>query len=192
MARYSRYEKYRLVPIVEPGTWAYLNAYTNELRLPLEQRFHGALLRQLDHEELPLTKNCVEHLLLVLKSHFRTVSTVAPREQQHRLVSLCKKLHSHIFRASGATLMAAAGMDLVRLSLLMGHANPETTLRHYLAAEQMNLPLEVQQICLRIQEALDSQPSTPNTMHSPLGWYERKGYFTGREGGYNGSLSFQG
>jgi integrase len=170
---YGKGRKYRLVPIVDPETWTYLNTYTNELRLPLRQRFHGALLRQLDHEDVPLTIHAIEHLLLALKSHFRTATLAVSQEQQRLRISLCKKLHSHIFRATGATFMAAAGMDVVPLSFLMGHASTETTQRYYLDAEQMNLPHEVQKICLRLQEACDSLPST---VHSPLGWYERKGY----------------
>lgn len=179
---YGKGRKYRFVPIVDFGTWTYLNAYTNELRLPLQQRFHGALLRQLDHESVLLTKHSIEHLIMRLKAHFRTAIPIFDTEQQRLRISLSEKLHSHIFRATGATFMAAAGMDIVRLSLLMGHASPETTQRYYLAAEQMNLPLEVQKICLRIQEACDTPPSTSATHHSPFGWYEQKGYIlTGKE-----------
>ena len=179
---YGKGRKYRLVPIVESGTWTYLNAYTNELRLPLQQRFHGPLLRQLDHEDVPLTKHSIEHLITQLKAHFRIATPALDTEQQRLRISLSKKLHSHIFRATGATYMAAAGMDIVRLSLLLGHASPETTQRYYLAAEQMNLPLEVQKICQRIQEACDPPPSASTTLHSPFGWYEQKGYIlTGKE-----------
>jgi len=53
--------KYRLIPIVDQETWTYLNAYTNELRLPIEQRFHGALLRQLDHEDVALTNDLISY-----------------------------------------------------------------------------------------------------------------------------------
>ncbi len=173
---FGKGRKYRLVPIVDSETWTFLNAYTNELRLPLHQRFHGALLRQIDHEDIPLTKHSIEHLLLALKSHFRTTILGVPPEQQRLRILLSEKLHSHIFRATGATLMATAGMGVVRLSLLMGHASTETTQRYYLDAEQMNLPLEVQKICLRMQEACDSLPSTVTPVHSPFGWYERKGY----------------
>ncbi len=179
--------KYRCVPIVDQSTWTYLNTYTNELRLPLEQRFHGALFRQLDHEETPLTKHSVEHLMLVLRSHFLVSARAASPEQQHLMTSLAEKLHSHIFRATGATLMAAAGMDHIRLSLLLGHANPETTQRYYLAAEYLDLPQEVKLICLRIQKALEtSQESTSASAHSPFGWYERKGYDLAGKGGTNG------
>jgi site-specific recombinase XerD len=168
--------KQRSIPIVDQSTWTYLNAYTNELRLPLEQRFHGALCRQLDHEDVPLTKHSVEHLMLSVKSHVRTAASCASPEQQHLMEAIYKKLHSHIFRATGATLMAAAGMDHIRLALLLGHANPETTYRYYIAAEQLDLPHEVEQICRRVQEAL-STPSSPTlSEHSPLGWYERRGY----------------
>jgi integrase len=173
---YGKGRKYRLVPIVDPETWTYLNTYTNELRLPLHQRFHGALLRQIDHEDIPLTKHSIEHLLLSLKSHFRITTLAVSPEQQRQRIFLSEKLHSHIFRATGATLMAAAGMNEVSLSLLMGHASTETTQRYYLDAKQMNLPSEVQKICLRIQEAFDSQRSSVTSVHSPFGWYERKGY----------------
>ena len=184
--------KYRCVPIVDQSTWTYLNTYTNELRLPLEQRFHGALFRQLDHEGTPLTKHSVEHLMLTLKSHFQTSVRAASPEQQHLMAQLAEKLHSHIFRATGATLMAAAGMDHIRLSLLLGHANPETTQRYYLAAEHLDLPQEVKLICLRIQKALEStQESTPGDVHSPFGWYERKGYDLAGKGGSNGHRSTQ-
>jgi site-specific recombinase XerD len=173
--------KHRLIPIVDQGTWTFLNAYTNGLRIPLEQRFHGALFRQIDHEEVPLTKHSIEHLILTLKSHFREVAACAPKSQQHFMISLADKLHSHILRATGATLMAAAGMDLVRLSLLLGHSSPETTQRYYLAAEQMELPREVELICRRVQEALTAPASAPTSHHSPLGWYERRGYSLGKK-----------
>jgi integrase len=180
---YGKGRKYRFIPITDEGTWTYLNTYTNELRIPLQERFHGALLRQLDHEARPLTKHSVEHVLLALKEHFRAAALTASGERQRLLRSVCNKLHSHIFRATGATLMAAAGMDLVRLSLLMGHASPETTQRYYLAAEQMKLPEEVKRICLRVQEALESPLSESIATHSPFGWYERRGYiFAGKRG----------
>lgn len=181
--------KYRLIPIVDSGTWTFLNAYTNELRLPLERRFHGALFRQIDHEEVPLTKHSVEHLILTLKAHFHEAAPTVSAPQQRLMFSLAEKLHSHIFRATGATLMAAAGMDLVRLSLLLGHASPETTQRYYLAAEQLDLPREVALICHRVQEALASASSVSTSDYSPLGWYERKGYVAGEKGGIYGQRS---
>ena len=181
--------KYRRVPIADEGTWTYLTTYTNELRIPLEERFHGALLRQVDHETLPLTKHSVEHLLLMLKRHFQETTPTASPERQQLMRSVCDKLHSHIFRATGATLMAAAGMDLVRLSLLMGHSSPETTQRYYLAAEQMNLPLEVKRICLRVQETLETRSSQPTSAHSPFGWYERRGYLFAGKGEQDGRSS---
>lgn len=173
--------KSRLIPIVDPGTWAYVNAYTNELRLPLQQRFHGTLLRQLDHEEVPLTKHSVDHLMLALKSYFHEHAPTASPEKQRLMSSLSKKLHSHIFRATGATLMAASGMDLIRLALLLGHTNPETTYRYYLAAEQFDLSHEVEQICRRVEVALHAPSSPSAPAHSPLGWYERKGYLPASE-----------
>jgi len=188
---FSKGRKSRLIPIVDPGTWTFLNAYTNELRLPLEQRFHGALFRQIDHEEVPLTKHSVEHLILTLKAHFHEAALTAPSPQQRLMNALAKKLHSHIFRATGATLMAAAGMDLVRLSLLLGHASPETTQRYYLAAEQLDLPREVELICRRVQEALASASSSSASGYSPLGWYERKGYAIGEKGGTHGRRSLE-
>ena len=179
---FGKGRKYRCVPIADEATWTYLTTYTNELRIPLEDRFHGALFRQLDHEAAPLTKHSVEHLLLALKGHFQATPPTASSEQRRLMRSVCDKLHSHIFRATGATLMAAAGMDLVRLSLLMGHASPETTQRYYLAAEQMNLPLEVKRICLRVQEALETRSAEATSTHSPFGWYERKGYLLAGKG----------
>lgn len=176
--------KSRLVPIVDPSTWTYVNTYTSELRLPLQERFHGALFRQLDHEETALTKHSVEHLLLALKAHFQQRVPTVSIGQQQVLTSLGEKLHSHIFRATGATLLAAAGMDLLRLSLLLGHENPATTQRYYLAAEQMKLSEEVRRIGVRVQEALDRSSSPAPSGYSPLGWYERKGYLAAetREG----------
>ncbi len=183
--------KSRLIPIVDQETWTFLNAYTNELRLPLEQRSHGALFRQIDHEDVSLTKHSVEHLILTLKSHFHEAAPTALSSQQRLMNALAEKLHSHIFRATGATLMAAAGMDLVRLSLLLGHASPETTQRYYLAAEQLDLPREVELICRRVQEALASASSSSASGHSPLGWYERKGYAVGEKGGSHGRCSME-
>lgn len=168
--------KARLIPIVDQSTWTYVNTYTNELRLPLQERFHGALFRQIDHEESAVTKHSVEHLLLSLKAHFQQGVALASPGQQRVLRSLGEKLHSHIFRATGATLFAAAGMDLVRLSLLLGHENPATTQRYYLAAEQMKLPDEVRKISQRVQEARSSPAVLEDAKHSPLAWYERRGY----------------
>lgn len=168
--------KSRLVPIVDPSTWTYVNTYTNELRLPLQERFHGALFRQIDHEETALTKHSVEHLRFALKAHFQQRVALASPGQQHVLRSLGEKLHSHIFRATGATLLAAAGMDLVRLSLLLGHENPATTQRYSIAVEQMKLPDEVRKISQRVQEALSKPAVLADAPHSPLAWYERRGY----------------
>lgn len=86
--------------------------------------------------------------------------------------------------------MAAAGMDHLRLSFLLGHANPETTQRYYLAAEYMNLPQEVKRICIHIQKALEPiQESSSAFAHSPFGWYERKGYDLAGKVGSNGHHS---
>jgi Phage integrase family len=105
-----------------------------------------------------------------------------PPEQRRQRILLSEKLHSHIFRATGATLMAAAGMNIVSLSMLMGLASTETTQRYYLDAKQMNLPGEVQKICLRIQDAIESQQYSVTSAHSSFGWYERKGYRYNRKG----------
>lgn len=130
--------------------------------------------------------------MLVLKSHFQVSAQAASSEQQHLMTQLAEKLHSHIFRATGATLMAAAGMDHIRLSLLLGHANPEATQRYYLAAEYLELPQEVKLICLRIQRALETtQESSSAFAYSPFGWYERKGYDLAGKGGTNGHRSAQ-
>lgn len=168
--------KARFIPIVDQSTWTYVNTYTNELRLPLQERFHGALFRQIDHEETAVTKHSVEHVLLALKAHFQERVALASVGQQHVLRSLCEKLHSHIFRSTGATLLAAAGIDLVRLSLLLGHENPATTQRYYIAAEQMKLPDEVLRISQRVQEALSKPALLSDAPRSPLAWYERRGY----------------
>ncbi len=182
--------KARVVPIVDQGTWTYLNAYTNELCLPLEQRFRGALFRQIDHEEIALTKHSVEHLLQALKAHFQQRVPMVSIGQQRMMTGLCKKLHSHIFRATGATLFAAAGMDLIRLSLLLGHENPATTQRYYVAAEQMKLSDAVQQVCLRVQQAFDQRVSSSAVeTASTLGWYERRGYLPVKRGGSDGDAS---
>lgn len=168
--------KTRFVPIADPSAWTYVNTYTNELSLPLEERYHGALFRQLDHEESAVTKHSVEHVLLALKAHFQQRISLASPGQQYVLRSLCEKLQSHIFRATGATLLAAAGMDLVRLSLLLGHENPATTQRYYIVVEQMKLPDEVRKISQRVQEALSKPAVLADAPHSPLAWYERRGY----------------
>src|SRR5258708_17725770 len=115
---YGKGRKYRLVPIVDAATWTYLNTYTNELRLPLQQRFHGALLRQLDHEDVPLTKHSIEHLLLPLKSHFRTATLAVAPAQQRLRTSLSEKLNTHIFRPTVATLIASSVISNSSLSLL--------------------------------------------------------------------------
>ncbi len=62
----------------------------------------------------------------------------------------------------------------------LGHASPETTQRYYLAAEQLDLPREVELICRRMQEALTSTTTPSVSSHSPLGWYERRGYIKER------------
>ena len=118
----------------------------------------------------------MEHLLFALKAHFQQGVSLSSPGQQPVVRLLCEKLHSHIFRATGATLLAAAGMDLVRLSLLLGHENPATTQRYYIAAEQMKLPDEVRKISQRVQEALNQPAVLEDAKHSPLAWYERRGY----------------
>jgi integrase len=178
---YGKGRKYRAVPITDPSTWSYLHAYTNELHIPLEQRFHGAFFRQLDHEDRPITKHTIEHLLLSLRTHFRVTADTARRQGDaltaQALENLMRKLHSHIFRATGATLMAAAGMSLITLSMLLGHADPSTTQRYYLAADQLVLPETVRKICAEISGALEKEPSHKpgHAPIDPLQWYRRRG-----------------
>ncbi len=156
--------KRRAVPIVDVSTWGFLEAYTNALHIPLEQRFHGPFLRQLDHEDRPITKHTVEHLMLTLKGHFSAEAAAAARggklAEARSFEILGGKLHSHIFRATGATYMAKAGMSLIMLSLLLGHSSPNTTMRYYIAAEQLDLTEEVQRIFERICAASAATPAT--------------------------------
>jgi integrase len=175
-------EKYRAVPIADPSTWTYLHAYTNALRTPLEQRFQGAFFRQLDHEERPITKHTIEHLLLSLRTHFQGIATVAIQKGDslaaQALKNLIDKLHSHIFRATGATFMAAAGMNLATLSMLLGHADPSTTQRYYLAADQVVLPDSVRQICSKISVTLQTSSGiepAPRLAVDPLQRSGRRG-----------------
>jgi integrase len=173
--------KRRAVPIVDVSTWGYLEAYTNALRIPLEQRFHGPLLRQLDHEDRPITRHTVEHLMLMLKEHFSAEAAAAARggnpAEARSFEILGGKLHSHIFRATGATYMAKAGMSLIMLSLLLGHSSPNTTMRYYIAAEQLDLTEEVQRIFERISAA-SAATSAVDRQHAPAdarSWYRRQG-----------------
>lgn len=175
--------KRRFIPILDPSTWSYLQAYTNELAIPLHQRFHGPLFRQLDHEDQPITKHIIEHLIIAFREHFRLAAERMRQEgdhlRAHRYTILASKLRSHIFRATGATFLAAAGMPVVKLALLLGHTDPSTTQRYYLAAEQMALSEAVQQICQSIMETLASDVSVPSQQtFAPadgLGWYRRRG-----------------
>ena len=172
--------KRRVVPIADTGTWSYLQTYTNELQVPLEQRFHGALLRQLDHEDRPITRHVVEHLIDALREHFlekaATVRSSDPTGSKN-FVMLAGKLHSHIFRATGATYMARAGMSPIMLSLLLGHSDPSTTQRFYIAAKQFSLTDEVQRICEGIAAKLEAEPSShsPSSLPNPRSWYQRRG-----------------
>lgn len=175
--------KRRFIPIHDPSTWSYLQAYTNELTIPLHLRFHGPLFRQLDHEDLSITKHTIEHLIIALREHFRTAAERLRQEgdpfRSHSYTILASKLRSHIFRATGATFLAAAGMPVVKLALLLGHADPSTTQQYYLAAEQMALSEAVQQICQNIVDTLAGDASTPVPPNSAaadgLGWYRRRG-----------------
>jgi len=179
--------KRRAVPIVDVGTWGYLEAYTNSLHIPLEQRFHGPLPRQLDHEDSPITRHTVEHLMATLREHFSAKAAAAARGgnpgEARSFEALGGKLHSHIFRATGATYMAKAGMSLIMLSLLLGHSSPTTTMRYYIAAERLGLPEEVQRIFERISAVSASAPaadmrSAPADARS---WYRRRGLIPRRE-----------
>lgn len=177
--------KRRAIPIADSSTWSYLHAYTNELSIPSGQRFHGPLLRQLDHEDRPITRHVVEHLLDALYEYFTAEAARRVRRNDslgaHALNSLANKLHSHIFRATGATFMAKAGMNLIMLSLLLGHSNPSTTMRYYIEAKQLTLNEEVLRICRAIEAALKTAvPSaSPHTMPNPRSWYQRRGLIQG-------------
>lgn len=176
-------EKIRKVPVADPQTWAFLHAYTNELRIPLRQRFHGPILRQIDHEEQPITTNVMEHLIRQLKDYFRQQAEHAanPDAQRH-LANLAHRLHSHIFRATGATLMAAYGMDLLKLALLMGHSDPATTKRYYIAADQLDLPEAVQRVFAQVDNLLERVQQQPYTPPDPYRWYRRRGLLPSKEG----------
>jgi integrase len=175
--------KRRFTPILDPSTWGYLQAYTNELGISLQQRFHGPLFRQLDHEDQPITKHTIEHLIIAFREHFRLAAEHTRQQgdhlRAHSYMILASKLRSHIFRATGATFLAAAGMPVVKLALLLGHADPSTTQQYYLAAEQMALSEAVQQICQNIMETLTSDVTVPSLQTSApadgLGWYRRHG-----------------
>ena len=107
--------KPRVVPIADPVAWNYVQAYTNDLHLPFTHRFHGPLLRQLDHEERPLTRNVLDHLVHTLRTHVASLAyqerlrgNIAVAQHFARLVT---KLHCHIFRSTGATYLAAGGLS---------------------------------------------------------------------------------
>jgi len=177
--------KRRAIPIADSSTWSYLHAYTNELSIPSEKRYHGPLLRQLDHEDRPISRHVIEHLLDALAEYFTAEAARRARcndsSGAYALTSLAKKLHSHIFRATGATFMAKAGMNLIMLSLLLGHSNPSTTMRYYIEAKQLVLTEEVLRVCKKIEAALktvvpsDSPHAIPNTRS----WYQRRGLIQG-------------
>jgi integrase len=177
--------KRRAIPIADSSTWSYLHAYTNELSIPSGQRFHGPLLRQLDHEDRPITRHVVEHLLDALWEYFVAEAARRVRSNDslggHALKSLANKLHSHIFRATGATFMAKAGMNLIMLALLLGHSDPSTTMRYYIEAKQLVLTEEVLRVCRAIEASLETAvPSTsPHAMPNPRSWYERRGLIQG-------------
>jgi len=176
-------KKRRAVPIAEVSTWSYLQTYTNELQIPLEQRFHGPLLRQLDHEDRPITRHTIEHLIDALKEHFlaKAASVRSSDPAVSRKFSvLAGKLHSHIFRGTGATYMAKAGLNLITLSLLLGHSDPSTTKRYYIAAKQLSLTDDVQRICEEIAAALEAIPSSasPDDLPDSRSWYRRRGLIT--------------
>ncbi len=181
--------KIRKVPIADPQTWAFLHAYTNELRIPLRQRFHGPVFRQIDHEEQSITLNVLEHLMDQLKAYFRhqAARSASPDTQRH-LEGLAHRLHSHIFRATGATLMAANGMDLLKLALLMGHSNPATTKRYYIAADQLDLPEAVQRVFAQVENILERVQHQPYSPPDPYRWYRRRGLLF-PEGGTDGYSS---
>jgi integrase len=86
--------------------------------------------------------------------HFNAEAAIAARDgrrsEARSYENLGRKLHSHIFRATGATYMAKAGMSLIMLSLLLGHSSPNTTMRYYIAKEQLDLTDEIQRIFEKI------------------------------------------
>lgn len=173
--------KRRSIPIADPSTWSYLHAYTSDLSIPGEQRFHGPLLRQLDHEDRPITRHTVEHLMDAFQQYF-----LAQAEQKARsndptgaraYESLANKLHSHLFRATGATYLAKAGMNLLMLALLLGHSDPSTTMRYYIAAKQLALPEEVKRMYAGIAATLETASASPSShgLPNPRSWYQRRG-----------------
>lgn len=173
--------KRRAVPIVDVSTWCFLETYTNALHIPLEQRFHGHLLRQLDHEDRPITRHTLEHLMTALKRHFSAEAAAAARGgnlvEARSFEVLGGKLHSHIFRATGATYMAKAGMSLIMLSLLLGHSSPNTTVRYYIAAEQLDLVEGVQRVFERISTT-STATTAADLQRAPAdarSWYRRQG-----------------
>ena len=171
--------KDRWVPIADEGTWAFLREFTNDLRLPPERRYRGPLLRRLRGEALPITGVAIEEVVRALKAHFRALAAeLRPRDPARALAleRLVAKLHPHVFRATGATFLAAGGMALVKLAALMGHADPATTMRYYIAAEQLRLTEEVERICAAIAAALAADPvDAPPGPDDGLGWYRRRG-----------------
>ena len=66
----------------------------------LEKSLHRALAHANERRHEYAT---LEHLLLALKSHFYEAAQTSPHAQQRLMLSLGEKLHSHIFRATGAT-----------------------------------------------------------------------------------------
>ena len=185
---YGKGGKSRAIPIPDTSTWSYLHAYTNEMRIPLEQRFRGPLFRQLDHEDRPITKHSVEHLILTLRAHFGEVADGLARSGDPHtsgaIRHLSSKLHSHVFRVTGATFMAAAGMNLFTLSKLLGHADPLTTLRYYIDVDQVMLTEKVREVYSKISATLE-QTSHSEPRHlgvDPLQWYRRRGLLPTQKG----------
>ncbi len=173
-------EKDRWVPLADEGTWAFLRAYTNDLRLPPERRYRGPLLRCLRGEGGPMTAIAIEEVLRALKAHFRALADEIRSRDPARALALDRlvaKLHPHVFRATGATFLAAGGLALVKLAALMGHTDPATTMRYYVAAEQLALTADVERICAGIAAALavpDPAPA-PEGSTDNLDWYRRRG-----------------
>lgn len=172
--------KPRRVTIPEPVTWNFVQAYTNDLRLPATLKFHGPILRQLDHEDRPLTRNVLDHLMQTLRTY---VAALAQQQRLHGNVPLARhytnlaaKLHSHIFRATGATYLAAGGLSLVHLAKMLGHSDPLTTQRYYLAAEQLDLPEAVRQIWAEYARLIEQSGTEVNSVPDDLGWYQRRGW----------------
>jgi len=176
--------KTRRVPIVEPGTWQFLDAYT----LGLDTKkgaatYRGALLRHLKADGQPITVDAIEEVVRALRKHFHALAVAArPRDPRLALVyeRIAEKLHPHGFRKTGATYFAAGGMNRITLARLLGHASPVTTERYYIAAEQLQLQEAVRLVHERraIEVAAAAEGGLARVRARDAdgrGWYRRQG-----------------